>query len=36
MNFKDILENDTITIRTMSKPVTIPLNTKSLKVLKVK
>ena len=29
-------ENDTITIRTMSKPVTIPLNTKSLKVLKVK
>ena len=29
-------ENDTITILTMSKPVTIPLNTKSLKVLKVK
>lgn len=29
-------ENDTISIRTISKPVLIPLNTKSLKVLKVK
>lgn len=29
-------ENDTVTIRTISKPVLIPINTKSLKVLKVK
>ncbi|MBP6280991.1 MAG: major capsid protein [Leptotrichiaceae bacterium] len=29
-------ENDTVTIRTISKPVLIPVNTKSLKVLKVK
>ncbi len=29
-------ENDTVTIRTTSKPVLIPVNTKSLKVLKVK
>ena len=29
-------ENDSITIRTTSKPVMIPINTKSLKVLKVK
>ena len=29
-------ENDSISIRTISKPVLVPVNTKSLKVLKVK
>ncbi len=29
-------ENDTVSIRTISKPVLVPINTKSLKVLKVK